>query len=369
MKPSSFKIGLDSRTHRIVHIDEVDDGFPHAVCPDCQGALVAANLRRDARKNATYFRHAADTECTGETLIHRWAKQVIAEQMKVSVPTWSSVQIRTDFTGYAHTRSHRVPERIAGVTNCQIEQEVVFEREHRRPDLIIDTQDGRHLCIEIYVHNAVDHLREQFYERAGLSCFEIDLSDTPLVAMSSSQLFSDYVVKDAPRRWVSCGLYADVIRAMEQAVIKDALSIPPTESSLRRAAQNAIVCRDFDDCVEIALPSLAGGQSSTGCDTREILFGVASRNESFPFGRAERVADVLCLTLQSNGPLYVEFSFRENEDPAAAWFYRDIGLKALWISLANIPSHATSSSDAFSQYIRLEAPRRWLNPLGSRRGY
>lgn len=357
-----FQIAIDQRNSRIVHIDEVEDGFLHAVCPDCQSPLVAANRNRESRRNATFFRHATKTLCNGESLIHLWAKQVIADRMKVRVPTWASVQMRTDFTGYAHTRSHRVPEQVADVVNCQTEQEVVFQGEHRRPDLIIDTQDGRQLCVEIYVHNAVDDLREEFYERAGRSCFEIDLSDIPPDAMTSSQGFSDYVVKDAPRRWVSCNLYADVVRAMEQAVIKDALSIPPTESSLRRAAQNAIVSRDYDSCVEIALPTRYGSQSPSGCDTRELLCGDAFRNKSISNYREQRVADALCSTLQSNGVLSIEFSFREYEEPAAVQFYRDIGRRALWISLANIPRHATTSCHAFSQYILLEAPRRWLNP-------
>ena len=75
-----FKLGLDSHTQRVVHIDEVKEGFSHGICPECLSPLVAANRNAETRINDTYFRHKLDSNCQGETLIHLWGKQVIADK-------------------------------------------------------------------------------------------------------------------------------------------------------------------------------------------------------------------------------------------------------------------------------------------------
>ena len=83
MSNEGFKLGWDSRIKCVVHIDQVPEGFEYAVCPDCGSPLIASNRKPDTRKKTTYFRHRNDSNCSGETLIHLWAKQVIAEKLSV----------------------------------------------------------------------------------------------------------------------------------------------------------------------------------------------------------------------------------------------------------------------------------------------
>jgi len=98
-----FKIGLDRLSGRIVHIDEVPEGYTEGVCPDCGQRLVASNrLRGGERRIDTYFRHHAATKCAGESLPHLWAKQVIAECMELVTAEWDFTYSLTDNAGEVH---------------------------------------------------------------------------------------------------------------------------------------------------------------------------------------------------------------------------------------------------------------------------
>ena len=358
----SFKVGVDSRTNRVVHIDEVEDGFAHAICPDCKGRLIAANHNRSSRKYATYFRHAADTTCAGETLIHRWAKQVIAERLEILIPDWTSTHLCVDVTGTPHSRTHHVPADIARLVSCELEKEVRHDECRRRPDIFAETEQGNALCVEIHVHNAVNQERADFYDRAGLSCIEIDLQLVPDFALAGTKAFSNYVVSGAPRAWVSCSLHSGEEARLAEDCAKAAAGVRLSPRDLLQAARRALE-PDGEDVLPLPVPPLPAAGAPLGEAGPAELQVVHSLEDTIVTGQdSTHAADALC-RLADNSDLAIDFQMDQEQEQERALenFYVSAGVRALQISLIDVPASALRSQNAFFQYVRRAAPRRWLN--------
>jgi hypothetical protein len=235
---SGFKLGWDQNANRVVHIDEVSEGFKFAVCPDCGSSLVAANRNSNIRVKATYFRHHTDTNCDGESLIHLWAKQVIFEKLSIKGAEYYALSTAKDLMRKVHlVKLHKKAETLA-FQSCELEKTITKGSKIRVPDISALLSGGENLYVEIFVHNEVDELRSGFYQDNSLNCLEIDLSDLPPTYINYPELFENYVIDQSPRKWVYCSLYSDLDR-LAKSKAKSKAKIASDEANKRRSEKRS----------------------------------------------------------------------------------------------------------------------------------
>jgi ssDNA-binding Zn-finger/Zn-ribbon topoisomerase 1 len=234
MTNKKFKVGLDSRTGRVVHIDHVVESFEFAICPDCNSPLIASNRNLGSRIKATYFRHRIESNCSGETLIHLWGKQVIADSLCVLSAEYFSIGKRKDLARNIHQVKIRINPQLLFFQSCELEKTLNINNKFRVPDVTAKLKAGGNCYIEIFVNNAVDQKKAEFYRDSNLSCLEIDLSKRPPELSSNVKLFEDYVINTAPRKWICCSLYPDHDRQAQFEV----------EIQAKQATDETIIKRD-----------------------------------------------------------------------------------------------------------------------------
>ena len=148
------------------HISEAENGLRCAcICPTCGRALIA----RQGKVVEHHFAHASGDECqyAVETALHLAAKDILAGRKKIVLP---AVEIQ-----FAHSsRSTAIAPQ-----KCYLIESVVIERKLGSiiPDLIVRI-GGRELLVEVTVTHGVDGDKLKKVRELGLSCVEIDLSDT-----------------------------------------------------------------------------------------------------------------------------------------------------------------------------------------------
>ena len=130
-------------SQKYVHIDNVEKGNSDCICTKCNDSLIP----RKGEINAAHFSHKSDKTCTGESLLHQLAKQIIVEstEMKISeTETWfysngvaekSFKNLRPDVT--ASHESEDIFFEIA-VTNPKDENTKSFYRKHKIRSVEID---------------------------------------------------------------------------------------------------------------------------------------------------------------------------------------------------------------------------------------
>src|SRR5690606_11446340 len=121
---SGFKLCIDNVSGRVVHIDEVPEGYKHAYCPDCKSPLVSSNNNKNTRKKDTYFRHKSNTACQGESLIHLWAKQIIAESDVILGAEFIVSGEAKDIAKHVHKSKFVQPSELFNITSSKLEKSI-----------------------------------------------------------------------------------------------------------------------------------------------------------------------------------------------------------------------------------------------------
>jgi hypothetical protein len=137
-----------------------------------------------------HFAHEAASSCHGaaETALHRLAKEIIEQELKLWLP---------DVTARYHKETRQLyPAGDVSFTRAQSEfrdlREVV-------PDLFIERGD-RKLLVEIWVTHPCDEAKRNELMQKGIATVEIDLSKFPRNA--SREEVAKAVLKEARRHWV-----------------------------------------------------------------------------------------------------------------------------------------------------------------------
>nr|WP_295468191.1 hypothetical protein [Mesorhizobium sp.] len=172
-------------TQRPRHIDDVANGLRcRCVCPGCRRRMVAhqGELRR-------HFQHAAegvDCRSAGESALHRFAKDVLAEALRLRLP---------------ELKAYHGDESLPVVA----EQEFAFDSavlEQRTGDIIPDVvcrKGGRSLHVEFKVTHACGPEKIDKLRAMDIGAIEIDLSryrDVPLEDLDQA------ILAEAPRAWL-----------------------------------------------------------------------------------------------------------------------------------------------------------------------
>lgn len=152
-----IRYALHFATNNVIHVSAAERGLRCGCrCLECGTNLEA--VKGTQREN--YFRHIGGNACSGETAIHRYAKQVIADNSSIHIPGGKIIY-----------------------NNARVEMRL----DTKRPDVTVSS-NGEDVYFEIRVKNALNEEKKRFYHDGRHKCFEIDLSDRNLWVLPPEEL-------------------------------------------------------------------------------------------------------------------------------------------------------------------------------------
>jgi competence CoiA-like predicted nuclease len=182
------------------------------VCPECGEKLmsnVTAKKRWQLKREFTnHFSHYDENSTcsggTGETELHLFAKRVLEENDKLSVPSLST---RNNKLKYCKALS---------------EQAILVEKfKQKRPDILLYDDSNHVICaIEIVVTNPVKEEKRNLYETSNLRCLAIDLSSyyEKDLEFNRKDIENEILVETKKKQWVWS---ADVEQSIAQKSSSD----------------------------------------------------------------------------------------------------------------------------------------------------
>jgi len=214
--PNRLKVPYGLRDGRMWAVRDVLSGIAcGCVCPACGHRLVAKAKNSKSRK--PHFAHYKDAECRAgfESSIHRMAKQLIADQLALTLPAWDgehdmpNPSVLMDDTGMMlHGRRVEWPAQRKSLANVRLEE----SQGDYIPDVIAEDDEGL-LLIEIRVTHAVDEIKRRRIQSEGRRLIEIDLSRIkPEQAMDPNSFEHEVLENVANRKWLSCPTLTEVWR-------------------------------------------------------------------------------------------------------------------------------------------------------------
>lgn len=152
-----MKIALNAE-QQIVHIDQVQRGLAcNCTCFECGETVIAK--QGDVKEH--HFAHVSNKESCDiqtESILHKYAKQVIEQEQKLYLPSLS------------HT--NEITAELWHFEQVKLEQNIGAIR----PDLIATSNHDELLFIEIAVTSFIDKHKAKLIEQLGIKTVEIDLS-------------------------------------------------------------------------------------------------------------------------------------------------------------------------------------------------
>lgn len=152
--------------NQLVHVKEVSRGLA------CQCRCVVCNeplMARQGEVRLHHFAHASNREpCESnhETLLHKYAKQLITAALGLVTPITPAI---AHFLGFAETTGSAILQ-----AHLPVLEEVAVGA--IRPDILLVTTDGVQVAIEIAYSSFCDLEKVAEFERLTLPALEIDLS-------------------------------------------------------------------------------------------------------------------------------------------------------------------------------------------------
>lgn len=162
---------LDS-SDKMVHISSVERGLScNCRCPKCNEFLVAKLGHEGGRQ--PHFAHRKGSDCQGSYMsaLHKWAEQIIEEEMTVMVPAYKVID-----------------KQKLEFEKVEVEQRV--ERKDLQPDIVGVTSDGLRWFIEIRNTHEVDEAKRAKLIESNITCLEIDVREQTLENLKSFLLES-----------------------------------------------------------------------------------------------------------------------------------------------------------------------------------
>lgn len=185
------------------------------VCPGCNAPLIAK--AQDSIDRRPHFAHYREADCRFgfESAVHRMAKQLIQDHLRVQVPAWDGSHdmptppSKLDDCGQLMTgRKVAFPARMVSLMSAALE----IGRGDYIPDVTAHDAEGE-LLIEIRVRHAVNNLKQRRVQSDGVRMIEIDLSKVTVEQVLDDVEFERLVLEDrGNRQWISYPAAADAWR-------------------------------------------------------------------------------------------------------------------------------------------------------------
>ena len=156
----------------MVSVAEVQSGLAcDCYCPACGEPLIA----RKGLKNVHHFAHHSDADCASafETSVHLMAKQIIAQEKRLTTPQLTLRERDTDSDGFPTWQELTIPEANVRCSSVDTEKEV----SNLKIDAVGRNHRGAELLIEFFVTHEVPGDKKEKIRVLGKSAIEIDLSD------------------------------------------------------------------------------------------------------------------------------------------------------------------------------------------------
>ncbi|MBN8812373.1 MAG: hypothetical protein J0I39_13800 [Sphingomonas sp.] len=172
-------------------------------CLDC-GELL--NLRQPVDKRR-HFAHRPDSLCTGETALHRYAKELLTAARTLTLPALVLEEERVRqlvFEAGTYAFDAVSPEHRIGTF---------------QPDALVRYQEFE-LAVEFLVNHAVDREKRAKVRDHDISMVEIDLSGLKAGQMDGDALDAA-ILHTAPRTWIHHRKAAAARRRLDAAVAKE----------------------------------------------------------------------------------------------------------------------------------------------------
>jgi len=101
----------------------------------------------------------SDSECLGESNLHRYAKQLLVKEKKLKLRY------------YPETSNPRIQKFATAIMEAH--------KDKFRIDCLLETDDGHELAVEIKVSNSVDESKIAMFKEKKLGAVEINISHLP----------------------------------------------------------------------------------------------------------------------------------------------------------------------------------------------
>lgn len=174
-------------------------------CFDCGQPVVA----KQGPKVRWHFAHHAPTNCrpTPESELHFFAKTLLAEKLWLWIPP-----VNAKAAGRTELISDRQRYEFSQVKVEKADGNV-------RPDLLLVTDRGRVLHVEIFVRHRVGPIKLEKLRDRGISSVEIDLSK---LDWDDRGAWDEAILETAPREWLHNARAAEVQQGMEAQAASEA---------------------------------------------------------------------------------------------------------------------------------------------------
>lgn len=181
---------LGSNRTELVYIDDpriLNGKNCDCTCPGCGSPVGAWN---NGARQAHHFKHISGSDCgKGQmTALHKMAQQILCEHKTAMSPL---------FNGQYYTE----PAKKFSFEEVIPEKTVILAEAKRRPDCIGKIGDET-IWVEFLVTHKVDDKKVEQIETAGITCFEIDLSDWKDYCFSQDQLRDRIENEVEDRKWI-----------------------------------------------------------------------------------------------------------------------------------------------------------------------
>lgn len=231
------RIPFGLKNGQLVGIDKVTSGLScDCVCPSCKQALQA----NKGKIRTHYFSHNPNSdqpECESafETAIHQMAKQILAEEGCISLPSLKVSRSLDDKEGTSHSQELLVTEE-----KNEIFCKVVLEQRVSdiRPD-IIGYINNTPFLVEIAVTHFADRDKKTKIRRLGLASIEIDLSGITY-EITESELKELVVSKRDNKKWLSNPKAVGVISELESSLNARVKEINAGYKQAKRAQESRL---------------------------------------------------------------------------------------------------------------------------------
>lgn len=201
MATKSQKIPFGLKGELMVSVAEVQSGLACGChCPACGEPLIA----RKGLKNVHHFAHHSDADCPSafETSVHLMAKQIIAQEKRLTTPQLTLRERDTDSDGFPTWQELTIPEANVRFSSVETEKEV----SNLKIDAVGRNHRGAELLIEFFVTHEVPEEKKDKIRDLRKSAIEIDLSD---VSYSVTEAKLRYLIVESTKnkRWISGARY------------------------------------------------------------------------------------------------------------------------------------------------------------------
>lgn len=175
------------------------------LCYECGQPVLA----KQGPKVRWHFAHHAPTNCrpTPESELHFFAKTLLAEKLWLWIPA-----VQAKAAGRTEPISDRRQYTFSRVKVEKADGNV-------RPDLLLVTDRGNVLHVEIYVRHRVDPIKLEKLKGRGISSVEIDLSK---LDWNDRGAWDEAILETAPREWLHNARAAQVQQGMEVQAASEA---------------------------------------------------------------------------------------------------------------------------------------------------